>query len=185
MQTPNMAGHHSLGAAGNGHEGIVKMLLERKDVNPDQADTRCGRTPLAYPAKSGYEGIVLMLLEREDVNPNQKDTQHRTPLGWAAANGHEEVVKMISRRNDGHRPTRRSIFFAVLELGDINPSPADHGDRASLPPCTPPPGVSSFDANPNNTVITRIIEPSPTIEVVFASKVRHFFCSFVLLLSKG
>jgi len=57
-------------AAQNGHHGIVKMLLERGDVNPDQADTYYGQTPLSLAAQNGHHGIVKMLLERGDVNPN-------------------------------------------------------------------------------------------------------------------
>jgi ankyrin repeat protein len=66
------------------------MLLERKDVNPNQADTEYGRTPLSWAAENGHEGVVKMLLERKDVNPNQADTEYgRTPLSWAAERGHE------------------------------------------------------------------------------------------------
>jgi len=59
-------------AARNGHEGVVKLLLERKDVTPDTPDTpdtEYGRTPLSWAAMSGYEGIVKLLLERKDITP--------------------------------------------------------------------------------------------------------------------
>ena len=61
-------------ASRRGHEELVKMLLEREDVNPNQADTLDGQTPLTWAAMIGHEGVVKMLLEREDVNPNQGDT---------------------------------------------------------------------------------------------------------------
>ena len=83
-------------AAQRGHEGVVKMLLEREDVNPDQADTEYGRTPLSWAAWNGYTGVVKMLLEREEVNPDRADIKYsRTPLSWAAESGHEGVVKML------------------------------------------------------------------------------------------
>ena len=50
-----------------GHEGVVKMFLERGDVNPNLADTKDGHTPLSYAAMIGREGIVKMLLERNDI----------------------------------------------------------------------------------------------------------------------
>ena len=79
-------------AAGNGREGIVKMLLELVGVNPDQVDTDCGQTPISWAASHGHEGVVKMLLEREGVNPDQADTQYGpTPLMWAAWHGREEV----------------------------------------------------------------------------------------------
>ncbi|GAA92945.1 hypothetical protein AKAW_11057, partial [Aspergillus luchuensis IFO 4308] len=48
--------------AENGHEGIVKMLLERGAVTETQNQN--GRTPLSLAAENGYEGIVKMLIER-------------------------------------------------------------------------------------------------------------------------
>ena len=47
-----------------GHEDIVKMLLQLKDVNPNVADTKYGRTPLCWAARRGHEGMVKLLLER-------------------------------------------------------------------------------------------------------------------------
>ena len=77
------------------------MLLEREDVNPDQPDTKYGRTPLSWAATKGHESVVKMLLEREDVNPDQPDIESgRTPLSWAAGNGHEGVVKILLARDD-------------------------------------------------------------------------------------
>ena len=88
-------------AATRGHDGVVKMLLERGDVNPDQADTAYGRTPLSWATKNQHEGVVKMLLEREDVNPDQTDTYYgRAPLSWAAESGNEGVVKMLLARED-------------------------------------------------------------------------------------
>ena len=88
-------------AAIRGHGGVVKMLLEREDVNPDQADTDYGQTPLLWAAENGHEGVVKLLLERGDVNPGQADTIFgRTPLSLAAENGHSRVVKMLLERED-------------------------------------------------------------------------------------
>jgi len=77
------------------------MLLQREDINPNQADTLCGQTPLSLAAENGHDGIVKMLLEREDVNPDQPDTEYGwTPLSWAARNGHNGIVKMLLGRED-------------------------------------------------------------------------------------
>ena len=43
-------------AARSGHEGIVKLLLERKDVTPDTLDRRYGRTPLSWAAGVAMRG---------------------------------------------------------------------------------------------------------------------------------
>ena len=88
-------------AAWKGCEEVVKILLEREDVNPDQADTGYSQTPLSWAAEKGHQGVVKMLLEREDVNPNQVDTKYgRAPLWWAAKNGYEGIVKMLLERED-------------------------------------------------------------------------------------
>ena len=50
-------------ASGRGHEEVVKILLEREEVDPNQADTACGQTPLLRAVEEGHEGIVKMLLE--------------------------------------------------------------------------------------------------------------------------
>ena len=69
-------------AAREGHEEVVKVLLQREDVNLDQADTLCGRTPLSWAAWNGHEVVVKMLLEREDVNLDPANTvRGRTSLG--------------------------------------------------------------------------------------------------------
>ena len=97
-------------AVENGHEGIVKLLLERKDVNPDTPDTIDGRTPLSWAAMKGYEGIVKLLLGRKDVNPNASDTTAgQTPLSWAAAKGHEGIVKLLLERKDVNTDTPDTI----------------------------------------------------------------------------
>ena len=43
-------------AAERRHEGVVKMLLQQKEVNLDQADTKYCRTPLSWAARNGHQG---------------------------------------------------------------------------------------------------------------------------------
>ena len=130
-------------AASKGYEDIVKILLERDDVNLDHAENQCGRTPLSWAAENGHEGIVKMLLERENVNPDHPDTKFgRTPLMLAARNGHEEVVKMLLRREDvtcdlvdtfyGQTPLsgaaengHEGVVKMLLKLKDVNPALPD------------------------------------------------------------
>jgi len=80
---------------GNGHTGVVRMLLERERVDPDQADSSYGRTPLRWAARYRHARVVKMLLERQNVNPSQKVNAYgETPLVWAQQ-GYEEVVKVL------------------------------------------------------------------------------------------
>ena len=130
-------------AAMKGHKGIVKMLLERKDVNPDQPGTKYGQTPLLWAVENGREGVVKMLLERKDVNPNQPETEYgRTPLWCAVENGRKGVVKMLLERKDvnpdrpdtkyGRTPLSHAagnghegVVKMLLERKDVNPDQPD------------------------------------------------------------
>ena len=52
--------------APQGHEGVVRVLLERNDANLDTADED-GQKPLSFAAENEHEGVVRILLERNDV----------------------------------------------------------------------------------------------------------------------
>jgi hypothetical protein len=80
-------------AAKNGHEAVVKLLLEEAvDVDSKDGD---GQTPLSWAAGNGYEAVVKLLLEKA-ADVDSKDTRYgQTPLSWAAENGHEAVVKLL------------------------------------------------------------------------------------------
>jgi ankyrin repeat protein len=85
-------------AARYGHKAILKLLLERDDVNADSKDSMYGRTPLFWAAEYGHETVVKLLLER-DVEFNSKDNEGRAPLWWAALKGHKAVVKLLLERD--------------------------------------------------------------------------------------
>ena len=103
-------------ASGRGHSDVVKILLERADVNPDQGDTEYGQTPLSWAAERGHEEIVKMLLGREDINPNQADTEYgRAPLSWAAVKGHEGIVRIFLAREDVD-PNQADTFYSRTPL---------------------------------------------------------------------
>jgi len=161
-------------ASFRGHDEVVKVLLERGDINPEQPDTRYGQTPLSWAASDGHEGVVKILLERSDVNPDQADTESgRTPLSWAAESGHEGVVKMLLERGDVRTATpdnqnqtplslARSkgydgIVRILLERDNLNPDARDHGSQTS-PPLTArhgdefPAEVRFRDDDPNTVV---------------------------------
>ena len=86
-------------AAGNGNETIVKLLVERDDVNVDSRDID-GQTPLSYAAQYGRNAIVKLLIKRDDVNVNSKDNYGRTPLLYAVELGENTIVKLLIERDD-------------------------------------------------------------------------------------
>ncbi|KAM0417158.1 hypothetical protein ACHAPT_012866 [Fusarium lateritium] len=79
-------------ATEDGHEAVVKLLLDR--ANPDAKDED-GQTPILWAAANGYEEVIKLLLNTGKVDLNAKDANGQTPLIWAARNGHEAVIKLL------------------------------------------------------------------------------------------
>jgi hypothetical protein len=80
-------------AAENGHEAVVKLLLE-KGADLESKDNN-GRTPLSWAAENGHEAVVKLLLEKGADLESKDEYNGQTPLSWAAENGHEAVVKLL------------------------------------------------------------------------------------------
>jgi len=98
-------------AAIKGQEEVVKMLLEREDVNRYIADLEYGCMPLLWATGKGHEGAVNMLLELPDVNPNQTDTKYRgTPLSWAAGSRHAGSRDAFRTRRCQSQPDRPPVW---------------------------------------------------------------------------
>lgn len=81
-------------AAKQGHDIIVKILLDRDDIKPDLENIEY-RTPLSFAAEHGHMPVVDLLLRQDNVNPNSKDNEDRTPLSFAAEHGHISVVELL------------------------------------------------------------------------------------------
>ena len=126
-----------------GHEGVVRLLLREKHIQPDRQDANYGRTALSWAAGNGHEEIVKLFLGREFVNPgslghrwgksarvvnhlfgeryvnpNSSSKYGQTPLSWATENGHEGIVKLLLGRKDVNPDTpntggRTPLSFAA------------------------------------------------------------------------
>ncbi|KAM6529650.1 hypothetical protein FALCPG4_007779 [Fusarium falciforme] len=79
-------------ATTNGHEAIVRLLLDR-GVHIEAADKE-GRTPLSRAAENGDEAVVRLLLDR-GAHTEAADKEGRTPLWWATEKGYEVVVWLL------------------------------------------------------------------------------------------
>ena len=126
-----------------GHEEVVRILLQRKDINPNTSDTQYNRTPLLWAAERGNEGVVKLLLEREDIDLNAADSGYgRTPLWWAAERGYDGIVRLLLEREDtnpnipGPKCGRTPLLTAaigrhertvrlLLQRKDLNPNTPD------------------------------------------------------------
>ena len=138
----------SLGlAAFNGHEVVVKLLLETGEMDPDSKD-EYGLRPLWRAVENGHEAVVRLLLETGKVDPDSKDGFGRTPLWRAAESGHEAVVKLLletgevdpdSKDEYGLRPLWRAVengheavVRLLLETGKVDPDSKDGFGRTPL-----------------------------------------------------
>ncbi|KFY17788.1 hypothetical protein V492_00386 [Pseudogymnoascus sp. VKM F-4246] len=86
-------------AAEHGREAVVRLLVEREDVEADSKDEH-GRTPLWIAAERGHKAVVRLLVERDDVEADLRDKRGWTPLWIAALRGHEAVVRLLVERED-------------------------------------------------------------------------------------
>ena len=137
-------------AAGQGHDYVVPLFLERSDVtNPDSADLT-GRTPLPYAASQGHHNVVQLFFRRSDViNPDLADLTGRTPLSYVADQGLDELVKLFLERSDVINPDladltgRTPLSYAagqgqskvvelLLESKDVDPVSKDNTGRTPL-----------------------------------------------------
>jgi len=134
-------------AAEYGQEGVVKLFLERDEIDPELGDCD-GRTPLSYAVTGGSEGTVKLLLEREEVNPESRDDSGRTPLSYAAEGGSEGIVKLLlereevnpeSRDDSGRTPLSYAARYGgegtaklLLRQEEVNPDSRSEFDRTPL-----------------------------------------------------
>jgi len=137
-------------AAMYGHEEVVGVLLQEKQVQPDRQDADDGRAALSWAAEKGHEGIVKLLLGQQDVNPDPPETKYnQTPLLWAAQNGHEGIVKLLLWRKDVNPDTpcrhydrtplswaaengHEGIVKLLLGRKDVNPDSSSSYGRSPL-----------------------------------------------------
>ena len=141
-------GHTPLSyAVAEGHETIVKLLVDRDDVAADSKDYM-RRTPLSRAAAKGHEKIVKLLLDRDDVIAGSRDKIARTPLSYAAVNGNEAVEKLLVHRDDVQADSRdeheqtplsyaawsgyETIVKLLVDRGDVVADSRDKFDRTPL-----------------------------------------------------
>ncbi|KAK4101059.1 ankyrin [Parathielavia hyrcaniae] len=87
-------------AAHYGHIGVVKLLLEREDVDLDWPDKRWLQTPLFRAAKEGHQSVVEELLrpELEDrISLDSRDKDDQTGLAIAAERGYVQIIRLLLR----------------------------------------------------------------------------------------
>lgn len=81
-------------AAEAGHEGVVRLLLE-KGADIESMDNEYGQMPLIWAAGRGHAGIVQLLLENGADVESRDNKYGRTSLSWVAQVGNEGVLQVL------------------------------------------------------------------------------------------
>jgi ankyrin repeat protein len=107
-------------AALSGHDGVVNILLETKQVDVNSVG-RGGQRPLHCAIRNGYEQIVKRLLACEDLYINATDIHWtgRGPVHLAIESGSLPILKLLVQ---DHR----------LDRGCLNPTGFDVTKGSSL-----------------------------------------------------
>mmetsp|Transcript_7971 Transcript_7971/g.11375 ORF Transcript_7971/g.11375 Transcript_7971/m.11375 type:complete len:846 (+) Transcript_7971:22-2559(+) len=86
-------------AAGCGHLKILKYIIEKLDVPPNQPQigkrSFGGRTPLHWAARNGHLLIVQYLLDVSEVNLDATTIDGTTAFCWACWQGHLPIMKLL------------------------------------------------------------------------------------------
>ncbi|KND92754.1 Inversin [Tolypocladium ophioglossoides CBS 100239] len=100
-------------ASARGNEAVVRLLLEREDIDVNPRD-EMGQTPLLIATEQGHVEIVRLLLAKSNVNINARDEDGQTALVSAAQAG------------------LMSIVCALLAHDDVNINLCDYDKRTPL-----------------------------------------------------
>ncbi|KIW87917.1 uncharacterized protein Z519_11502 [Cladophialophora bantiana CBS 173.52] len=135
-------------AAASAEEGVVKMLIERDDV--DVNFKGAGKhPPILYAASRGHVQIVKLLLTHKAIDVN-RTSKGRTLLGYALVCGFDEIQSLLLSRNDldvnllyrgksllawAIRKNDKQFLKKLLERKDINVNLQDVKGWTSTPLC--------------------------------------------------
>lgn len=98
-------------AASNGHEPLVKLLLQ-KNTLVEARDGKSSMNALISSARHGHEKIVRALLNAGANITSQEYYDGLTALHWAARAGHESIVRLLLEQ--GANVNRRDTLESYL-----------------------------------------------------------------------
>ncbi|KAJ5708897.1 hypothetical protein N7493_010231 [Penicillium malachiteum] len=108
-----------------GFSAVVENILDGNEVDLNEKDTTCQRTPMGWAAEKGYDDIVKMLLETDKVEFGSVDGDRASTLLCAARNGHTEVVRVLLAAFGHH-----GVVKLLLETTKVDVNSAISGTRA-------------------------------------------------------
>lgn len=105
-------------AAGDGHEGICRILLDNEDATKQFLKMADYQAALGQAAEQGNLEIVKMLWTRREVTLNGKNQYDYTPLQSAANKGHTDIVKFLidhGALQEDHEQGAKALNLASTE----------------------------------------------------------------------
>ncbi|KAK6348438.1 hypothetical protein TWF718_006232 [Orbilia javanica] len=164
-------------AAENGHDGVVKELLEPRTLHEDIFSFgRIGRTgldsrdiylrtPLTYAVRNEHMSVVSQLLGA-GARIDLEDHDGETPLSYAISSGNENIVKKLLKHSSRIINTellfsavkrgQEKIVKVLLETAGVSPNIKDSGGWTPLQWAT---------KNGNETIIQLLVERDANVEV--------------------
>lgn len=82
-------------ACRNGHEGVVRMLLNSAGVQVDSPSEINKTIPVHLAAQGGHLLVAGLLISRSTDGLTQADKHGRTALHFAASHGHRDMVGLL------------------------------------------------------------------------------------------
>ncbi|KAL2783336.1 ankyrin repeat-containing domain protein [Aspergillus keveii] len=105
-----------ISAAAGGHSAVVKLLLERPDIDVNGTDT-WPPPALIWATQRAYEHIGLELLTRDNIDVNVTDLDHEvkgvTALAIVGVVGREKIFNILFDRPGVDRANATVLQFAI------------------------------------------------------------------------
>ncbi|KAI5785392.1 hypothetical protein FPQ18DRAFT_87085 [Pyronema domesticum] len=78
-------------ASENGHDSVVKLLLQADGIDINSKDSEYDRTALSWASENGHDSVVKLLLQADGIDINSKDDDGETALSLASLYGHDSL----------------------------------------------------------------------------------------------
>lgn len=134
-------------ASRNGHESVVRMLLNSAGVQVDAATEIERYIPMHLAAQGGHEQVANLLISRSPESLIKSDGHGRTALHFAASHGHTRMAHMLlgqgaqmNAQDDRgwtplHYATRHGYLDVVKLLVESGADPTMCSKEGKIPLC--------------------------------------------------
>ncbi|KAN0069452.1 Ankyrin repeat-containing domain protein, partial [Elaphomyces granulatus] len=95
---------------------VVKLFLDRKEVDINKRCSMGGFTGLSRVAFNGNVEIAKLLLDRADIDVNLPAKVGGTPLAWAAGCGFLSTVRSLLSRDDTDPNAIDNNGLSILDI---------------------------------------------------------------------